>query len=653
MLTYMRALLAWRWQRPPAGQVSYATTLALATLLLSMLMIFGEAYLVTRTPALSLPIDNRTTELLVQGIYADEDDARGIYRWTTGVTTVRLPGLSRSDATYVDLLIGPPAAGQALGVMQLRLGSAAEIPLQIAAEGRRYRLLVAPDAAAPGSLIIGLRSPASTIGADPRPIGIRLEGLIAHTTNSGGLGWPPLTKLAAQIALLLLAALLVGALGLPLPIALSALLLNATVIALISRSFPLLAEIYFERLVGATGLLLIGSIWLLPIAERRLAKRLPAGLVRALWCATLLAIAVRLGGALFPTFRAYDLVLNLGRLIEATNGTMVMTNESFEFGGGVTVYPPGPYLVLMPALLLGLAPGMLIQVGIGLIDGLAAFAVGLLSHQLGFSRRAALVAVLIYATVPVGLTTLYYGHTAQAFGQALMAPLAVALLVALRQPSARLPWIAVCTLFSIGLLSHIGVSILAIAWLGLFWLSQLVPGLRLPIVQRRLSIVLIIGGAIGFFFAYAPVVLLHLQGLNDVGERVASAAVQPSYNLIGKAWLIAFQPLGLALFLAGLLTLYSARLPSTSQALIAAWLASAALFCLVELATGLQVRYFVFLVPLVCIISARLLDQLAGHSIWGRVSTVTVLALLSLQGGALWYRAVTGGEALSMITILR
>ena len=40
--------------------------------------------------------------------------------------------------------------------------------------------------------------------------------------------------------------------------------------------------------------------------------------------------------------------LNVDRLWNTLTGTPVMTNRSFEFQGGTTVYPAGSYLVLLP-----------------------------------------------------------------------------------------------------------------------------------------------------------------------------------------------------------------------------------------------------------------------------------------------------------------
>src|SRR5207249_4781353 len=77
-------------------------------------------------------------------------------------------------------------------------------------------------------------------------------------------------------------------------------------------------------------------------------------------------------------------------------GTPVMTNRSFEFQGGTTVYPAGSYLVLLPGLLLGLAPPLVIQSGIAAIDGVSVLATAVLARKLGGSQRAALLSAGVH-----------------------------------------------------------------------------------------------------------------------------------------------------------------------------------------------------------------------------------------------------------------
>ncbi len=246
--------------------------------------------------------------------------------------------------------------------------------------------------------------------------------------------------------------------------------LLALAIFAVGLAQPLLIASYIARLAVALALLAALTFGLLPRAERACAWIGPPQIVRALWGITLLACAVRLAGSLYPLFFGFDLGLNTDRLIQNLSGQLVITRRSIEFHNGITIYPPGPYLAFMPSLLLGLAPAMVVQASMALFDGLAAFAVGALARALGAGPRAALLAALLYAAVPVGLTGLWFGLTAQVFGQALMAPLALAALAAFREPQRWRRWAVAGALLGMATLSHIGVTIVAFVWLGLAWL---------------------------------------------------------------------------------------------------------------------------------------------------------------------------------------
>ncbi|HWQ12254.1 MAG TPA: hypothetical protein VNL77_05610, partial [Roseiflexaceae bacterium] len=325
------------------------------------------------------------------------------------------------------------------------------------------------------------------------------------------------------------------------------------------------------------------------------------------------------------------------------------TNRSFEFRSGVTVYPAGPYLALLPGVLFGLTPKLAVQGGIALLDGLGALATGALARRLGLGARAALFAALLYAALPVMLTSLWFGHTAQVFGQGLMAPLALVLLAGLERERAR-SWLVAWALLSIALLSHIGVSILALAWLALAWLA-----LRGRVSGRawwRFALVLAAGGALGLALVYGPAAQLKLAEFGKVGERVAGGG-GPAYNLIWRAFQISFSPLGWLLALPGLLLLRKVRMPRGGAALLGAWLTAAAVFWAVEMVTALQVRYLVFLAPLACLLLGRALGELAARGWAGRITAWAAVGAVLALGCATWYTGVFQNVQMSMIPLLR
>jgi hypothetical protein len=307
----------------------------------------------------------------------------------------------------------------------------------------------------------------------------------------------------------------------------------------------------------------------------------------------------------------------------------------------------------MPGLLLGLAPAMLVQSSIALFDGLAAFAVGALPRAWGARGRGALRAALLYAAVPAGLTALWFGLSAQVFGQALMAPLALALLAGLREPHRRHVWALAAALLCLAVLSHIGVAIVAFAWLGLAWL-MLARRAAVPApAWRMLTLVLAISGVVGVVLLYADVALLKAQQVDTIGREILTEGYQPIYALIWRGFLIAFHPLVLLLLPGGLLLLLRRSLPPGGAALALGWLGAALVFLLIEILTGLQVRYIYFLIPLACLLGGLLLDRLAARGTWARRVAWAVGLLLLAQGSFYWLDAAFNDHMMSMVSLLR
>jgi hypothetical protein len=627
--------------------------LAGAVLLAVALLAAAETARLSASPSVALPMNDRRLGLvMLDGFHDMERDARAPYRWTMGDAHALLAAPGIGEGTALRLTIGSAVPGGAPSDLDVTAGAAAPLRFRLAPEPRVYQLLLPPGAVGAGNLAVGLRSATAVVPPDTRAVGVRVEQLSARGIGLGP-RFPAPSTLLFQAVILAATGLIALRVGLPWPAAVAAVLAVAAALALLPYRYAVVIPVYLARLAAAWALLAALTWLALPLLERRPAWLGPPDEARALWGVTMLACAIRLAGALYPPFAAYDLLLNLGRLMATVGGTLVATNESFEFGGGVTVYPSGPYLVLMPGMLAGLTPKLAVQGGINLLDGLATLGVAALGRALGMRRLALLFACLAYAAVPINMSTLYHGHTAQAFGQALMAPLAVALLLGMRGVGGRWPWIAGYVLLSAALLSHIGVTILAVAWLGLAWLA-LTASRRLgwP-TWRRLTLTLGLGGLTGLVFVYGPTILSHLSivtGLNFGGAGVAPA---PAYNLIAKAWWISYSPLGLLLAAASIPLVPWRRLPMGGAELLGAWAGAAALFWAVEMLTGLQVRYLVFLVPLVCLLIGLGLERLAELRVVGRVAAWGLAVSLVFLGAWVWFPGTFERVAPSMVMLLR
>ena len=626
-----------------------------AAVAMALLLLLGVgAARASSVRELRLPLDDRQlATALLSGFHEPERDARGAFRWTTGDAraAIALPGVGA--ATELRLALGPGLPGLAPGSFELALGARPPLRIALSAAPRVYRLLVPSGAATLGSLPLALRSPTITLPPDTRPLGVRVEALAIRSLGAGVL-WPSPALLLLQGVALALLGFMALRLGASVGAVLAVVVVAAALLALPPLRYPLVAPGYLVRLVVALALL--AGLTVVLGAHEGAPLRVYAhegAPLRVYWAITLLACLIRLVGALFPPFAAYDLGLNLGRLSATVGGALVAANESFEFGGGLTVYPSGPYLVLMPGMLAGLTPKLAVQGGIALLDGLATLGVAALGLALGMPRRPLIFACLAYAALPIGLTTLYYGHTAQAFGQALMAPLAAALLLGLRGHGSPWPWLCAWALLSAALLSHIGVSILALAWLGLAWLALTLTRRLDGPTWRRLSLTLLLGGLTGLALVYGPFVASHLSivtGLEFGGEGVAPA---PAYNLIAKAWWLAFTPLGLLLAVAGLPLLRGVRLPLGAAELLGAWLGAVVLFWGVEMLTGLQVRYLVFLAPLACLLAGLSLAWLAERRTVGPWLAWGLTVVLLAQGLWVWLPGAFERVAPSMVPLLR
>ncbi|HEU5100240.1 MAG TPA: hypothetical protein VFU22_14530, partial [Roseiflexaceae bacterium] len=531
-------------------------------------------------------------------------------------------------------------------------GGQPPITITIDDRPRIYRVLVPPSATPLGGLTVDLQSGTVTAPPDMRPLGLRFEAATLDALAPSGLVWPAPAQALVSLLLLPVGALLLWRLQLPMRAIVAAITLAGVALAAVYHRQQLLTDSYVLRLLVALVVLTAATYWLLPIVERLGAWLAPPSLMRMLWALTALACMIRLAGALYPAFDAFDLALNVDRLLKTLGGTLVITKRSIEFRNGITIYPPGPYVVLLPGLLLGLAPKLLVQAGIAIIDGCGALTTGLLARALGASGRAAILSALIYAAAPISLTALWWGLSAQAFGQALMSPLALTILLALRRPRPR-NWASVGLLFSMALLTHIGVAILAVVWLGLAWLALRLRGTTRPALWWRLTLVLAIGGLFSFALIYIDVVGLKLQQMYEVGEKVQTSGYVPAYSLIARGFLIAFDPLGLFLLPAGLLLLWRRRLPHGGAELIGAWVGAVVLFWAIEMYSGLQVRYIYFLTPLACIMIGALLDRLAPRGVVARRVAWAVALLLLTQGSVYWLTSALTGVQMSMVPLLR
>jgi hypothetical protein len=630
-----------------------ALRLLLLAVPVALVLILAQSLLLSSWATMAhLPVSAPATEFLSSGFFDAETDPRGAYRWSSGTGEIRLPVMGQGQAHIFTLALGPTFAGHGVDQMGVGFAGGSASRIELDSVPRRYHFVVPRHALHDPMLSVSIQSETVTVPPDTRPVGVRVEQA-ALEAKGGPLVWLAPSHMLVQLVVLACGVLLGARLAYPLAFSGAMLVLIGVVLALFFVGQPLLFYPTLVRWSVALVFLVLVTYAVLPPLERYAAWLAPPALLRILWGVALLACALRLAGSLYPLFAAFDLHLNVERFITTVSGNLVVTSRSIEFRNGITVYPPGAYIVFLPGVLAGIAPPLLIQGCLAIVDGFGALTTALLACALGAHRRAAIFSALVYAAVPIHLTALWFGLTAQIFGQALMAPLAIALLVALRSTAWR-PWLVVGALFTVSLLTHIGVAIIAVAWLGLVWL---LVGWRHTIsraVWWRFAGVLAAGVLVSIIGIYGYVIGLKLAEMQYVTDKLQTSDYVPAYGLIWRAFLISFHTPGLLLAVVGLVLLFwQGRLPHGGAALMGGWLGVVGVFLAIELLTALQVRYIYFVTPLACVAIGSTLAAWAARSAAGARTAWLLVLLLLVQGSIMWYQGAMADVMMSMSPLLR
>lgn len=639
----------------------HSTWLPWVVVVLSVVLMGSEVLLFSRqNPNARLSVNSNEAQYLLDGFHAAEEDSRGSYRWTAGQSTIRLIQFGQGKHFVFGLHLGPPLPTDAPATYTLAYGDSDPCTIATDDKPRLYRFLVPRDALQSDTLTVHLNSSTTVVPPDTREVGLRVEAAMVWFIGSRTASPTP-ALMIVQVLFLSVCGLFLHRLSIPPLLVVGILSSIMLLLLLLFHIHLLLMYVYLVRLLLAASVLTLLTYVLLPVAERHARWIASPQVLRIVWGITILACFIRLIGSLYPIFLAYDLSLNVDRLIKTILGNLVVTNNSIEFRNGVTVYPPGPYITLLPGMLVHIPPNLLVQGGIAIIDSLGALTIAALARVLGLSNRTAILSALLYAAIPINLTALWWGLTAQIFGQALMSPLMIALLVAMRRPnpatttrvSTSTSWIVVVVLLSMSLLSHIGVAILAIAWLGVAWLVLGVRRTLEPGGWWSYTIKFTLSCLIGVALIYSTVAAMMIEQFLAVGNKVATSDYVPAYWLIYRGFKIAFHEMGFWLLVPGLWLLWRKQMPRGGMELVGSWLAVVAIFWATEMMTALQVRYIYFLTPLACIGIGLLLDKLVGRGKVAAAVAWSVVVVLLVQGSAYWYTGTFQGIMMSVSPLLR
>lgn len=609
----------------------------LAALLALVLAADLLAFDLRSTTMFRLDVGSWGDQNLLRGVYDQETDAAGAtYRWTDGSSTFFVRDFAVAPTPRLRIDIGglPPGAGD----KQLVVFAIDRTPLLVPIQStpRQYFLLPPSGALLDGDLDLQMTSPTSITPPDPRALAFRLNDIT--------LGWPSdawslptLPMLLAQTAIVVVWLLIAWRLEAPrraLP------LVAALAIALLAwmTSYQLMMAMAWHTRALATSLVVLALAWR---SYDRLERWFPRWGSRSEWrwvgWLTAIAIGVRLLVIFYPPWGSHDLYIHERRLADVQIGSIQLFDTPSEFGSNRTIVPPAFYVLVLPLTLLTNDPSAAIHGLYAMLEGTTPLLVALLIHQLGGSNRAALLAGVLAACLPIQLTILWWGFGPQVVSQWLL----LLLLVLLTRPAIadRAAWFFGGLVLTLALLTHNGAVVLGGALLGSYIAWMIIRERGDRAIWWRWAGVFAAGSAIALLLVYGEVVVSQLTGARSSAATPPLDGAEEAAR-IGRVWAglqSSFRPLGLALSALG----FGALLITTrNRPLVLAWIGSGLLFLLVDLLWGLQVRYAYFVVPLLCGGVGLVLDWLLARRAWGRIAAVAIVGYVALVGLNLWFESV-------------
>lgn len=577
-----------------------------------------------------LDVGNWGDQDLLRGVYSQESDAAGqTYRWTQAESGFFVQQFAIARQPWLTLGIGglPQSAGGARSVSLGLDGTPLVVPL--GAAPRDYYVQLPRNALGDGNLDIGMFSTATADPPDARAVAFRLDDIT--------LGWsaqqwplPTLLMVLAQVAIALVWVAIAWRLQLP---RWSYPLVAALAVGLLawSTSYKLMMAMAWQMRLLLQSAIVLALVWnAYAMLEGWFPRLMTRREARWLLGMTVIAVGVRVLVVMFPPFGSHDLYIHRDRLLDVQLGTLQLFDRPSEFGGQRTTVPPAFYLLVMPWTLLTRDPGVAIQGFYVLLEGSSALLIAIFVRQLGASARAAAVAALVAAALPIQMTILWWGFGPQIVSQWLL----LLLLVLLTREAERTRsfWIAATSILTLALLTHNGAVVLggvALAtYVVLLWLFQ--PHQRGEALHW--GAVLVVSSAIAVLLLYGDVLVSQLAGV-QAGTSVVGQSGD-NWARIGRVWgglRSSFRPLGYVL--SGISLLWLLRYARAAHRwLLIAWLGSAALFLGVDLVMGLQVRYAYFIVPLLAAGVALVIDWLMQQRLWGTAVGAAMVAFVWLTG---------------------
>ncbi len=610
---------------------------AIVALFATIALAIGLHVSLTHQNALIITVGSGWGDLAhIQGLHGTEEGNGETYRWTTGNAEIRLPNVAYRYRAFCMLAHSWRPEGTPVSPVTIAAEGQPIATLTLSDSFRRTCVSIPPRATA--TRVISLQIDTFSTPQDDRELGIALSQI---SLEGGGSTASAPVQYGGQLALMLLWAALAVLIARGFWPGHSLVWVGVGALAASTVIWLNLAEVIW---VGTglwywlgSSLAASGAFWLM---QRHGAARLSPWLMPAHQHAAsaLLAVAllIRLLGATHPLFDLHDLGFHTRWLRDVLGGDLFLYSTPSEFQGRATVYPPVGYLLLLPLRLL-FDGRLTLQIGLALLDTLACWLVLLLARALELPGRAGVLALALYAALPVVLTMQWWGFATNAIAQPIWLVLVLLVLAVVRRPRPALIGALVAATLLM-LLSHVG----AIALGGITLALALLFGWR-HLSWRALAAVAGAGSlaiALVYVVYYAP-------ALTGAVSGDAAATTRPQLwqdtalriTLISTGFARAFELLPALLVPVGIgaLLVRPTRLP-LSRALPVAWALTFVGFVLVYIIANFVVREIYFLAPMACLGLALLLDALWKRG-WHLLALVFVL-LIAGNGVLLWFGGV-------------
>jgi hypothetical protein len=591
----------------------------------------------------------------LRGSYVQEQGNGTDFRWLSGDSEIVVPGAPGNSTWTASLRLsnGRPFGDAPVNVRVLAdEREVARFTVDTTFQDYTFQFRRPP--LADGDLVVTIESQTFDPPGDDdnRQLGVVLDTVSLSPVRDRAAEpyiYPPTYALAVLMLLMGVAALL-GYLGTPILGGAAAVFILLTGILIGQVREPDITTAYMFSLLLILATTIVSALIIRPIVRRLYAL---GGVVASVreerWLLGIFAFGslAHLAGVFFPGFMAHDLIFQTHRVEDILRGNFLMSQISTEWGYQRNPYPPALYVLMAPfaavtnalygdtALPLRLLPPI--------IDATSPFLIFYLLRRCRIPDPAPLLAAFCYVLAPATYQLLWWAFYSNLFGQ--WVTLAIVTLVIAHYTSLTRPKVfaLLVVLLGLALLSHPGTFVLTVA---------LVPILALALAlnhrdDRRgafaLLAALAVAGAIVFALYYVHftgIVFTAVENLLN-GNRVAGGADsdrgwEPAY-IGNRLFVMPFALYFVATCITGIRLLFTRGRERTLGWLITAIVVTASIFAAIHVATGLWVRYFVFLTPVLAIGLGVGLAWLTSRGRWARGLVWLALVYCTASSLIFWF----------------